>query len=128
MGDIVVVAAPPDVTADVVRAAFEMGLMDPRIVPGYAPPARPLGVQIRRPSPNPFEDAATLGLTLPAAARVRVALVDVLGREVAVLGDGPREAGPHEVPIDGAALRPGVYVARVWVNGQPAAALPVTRR
>ena len=68
------------------------------------------------------------GWSLPAAARVRVSLVDVLGREVAVLADGPREAGPHEVAIDGAALRPGVYVARVWVDGQPAAALPVTRQ
>ena len=25
-------------------------------------------------------------------------------------------------------LAPGVYVARVWVNGQAAAALPLTRR
>ena len=51
--------------------------------------------------------------------------VQTLGpRERAILVDaalsffGQREAGPHDIPIDGVALRPGVYVARVWVNGQ----------
>jgi hypothetical protein len=85
-------------------------------------------VEVRRPAPNPFDETATLGLSLPAAADVRVELVDVLGREVAVLAEGPHEAGPHAIEIDGRPLAPGVYVARVWVDGQPAAALPVTRR
>jgi hypothetical protein len=85
-------------------------------------------VQVRRPAPNPFDAAATLGISLPASANLRVALVDVLGREVSVLADGQHEPGPHEIEIDGRPLAPGVYVARVWVDGQAAAALTVTRR
>jgi hypothetical protein len=117
------------VASTVTRSAYEAGLLDPRPVPGFAgPPPPPAAVQIRRPVPNPFGERATIGVSLPSAATLRIALVDVLGREVAVLADGPREAGRHDVAIDGATLRPSVYVARVWVDGQPAAALPVTRR
>ena len=113
----------------VVRAARDAGLLDAQRVPGWpGPPAPPAAVELRRPAPNPFTDEAVMSVTLPAAAGVRVALVDVLGREVAVLADGPHEAGPHPIAIAGAGLTPGVYVARVWVNGQPAGALPLTRR
>ncbi len=116
-------------TAGVVRNAFDAGYLDPRPVPGFdGPPAPPAAVQIRRPAPNPFTENAVLSLSLPDEAGVRVALVDVLGREVAVLTDGPRDAGAHQVAIDGAAMAPGVYVIRVWVDGQAAAALPLTRR
>ena len=111
----------------VVRTAYETGLLDPHIVPGYVPPALPLAIEIRRPAPNPFTDSAVLRLSVPAEADVRIALVDVLGREVAVLADEPHTAGPHEVVVDGALLTPGVYLARVWVNGQAVAALPLTR-
>ena len=114
--------------ATAVRNAYDAGLLDPSRVPGFTAPDGPLSVQLRRPAPNPFTGEAVMSVTLPAAADVRVALVDVLGREVAVLADGPREAGPHPIAIEGAGLAPGVYVARVWVNGQPAGALPLTRR
>jgi hypothetical protein len=115
--------------ATVVRAAYEAGLLEAQRIPGApGPPAQPAAIEIRRPAPNPFDDAATIGLTLPAATGVRVALHDVLGREVIVAQDGTLEAGAHEVTIDAAGLAPGVYVARVWVAGQEAGAFPVTRR
>jgi hypothetical protein len=115
--------------ATVARSAYEAGNLDPRRVPGYAgPPPPPASVEVRRPAPNPFGNTATLSLSLPAAADVRISLVDVLGREVVVLADGPHEAGPHAVEIDGRPLAPGVYIARVWVDGQPAAAVLATRR
>ena len=112
-----------------VQNAHDSGLLDAQRVPGWpGPPPPPQAIELRRPVPNPFADEATMSVTLPAAAGVRVALVDVLGREVAVLADGPHEAGPHPIAIAGAGLAPGVYVARVWINGQAAGALPVTRR
>jgi hypothetical protein len=114
--------------ASSVTAAHEGGLLDARRVPGFVGPAPPLSIELRRPAPNPFSDEAVMSVALPAAAGVRISLVDVLGREVAVLADGPHEAGRHPIAISGAGLAPGVYVARVWLNGQPAGALPVTRR
>ncbi|MEM6782258.1 MAG: FG-GAP-like repeat-containing protein [Bacteroidota bacterium] len=62
--------------------------------------------------PNPFRDAATLTLALPEAQAVRVALYDVLGREVALLHDGTAPAGPLTLRVDGRRLASGVYVVR----------------
>jgi hypothetical protein len=112
----------------VIRNANEAGLLDAQRVPGFLSPSLPSRIEIRRPAPNPFDDAATIGLTLPAAAGVRVALFDVLGREVLTAQNGPLEAGAHDVTIDAAGLGAGVYLARVWVAGQEAGAFPLTRR
>jgi hypothetical protein len=67
--------------------------------------------------PNPSSGAATIPFVLAAPARVRLAVYDVLGREVAVLADGPHAAGRHEVAFDGAGLAAGVYVVRVEAGG-----------
>jgi hypothetical protein len=114
--------------ADVGRNSFDAGMLAASRVPGFVEPELPLSVELRRPAPNPFSGEAVIGITLPARAAVRAAVYDVLGREVAVLADGPRDAGANDLTLAGAGLAPGVYVVRVWVNGQPAGALPVTRR
>ena len=114
--------------ATTVRNAYGAGYFDARRVPGHVPPALPAAIELRRPVPNPFSESAVVGLTLPAPAALRAAVYDVLGREVAVLANGPHDAGANDLALAGAGLAPGVYVVRVWVNGQPAGALPVTRR
>ncbi len=68
--------------------------------------------------PNPMVRQATVGFALPSAAEVRLAVYDVLGREVAVLADGRQEAGEHAVVFDGAGLAGGVYLVRLDVGGQ----------
>ncbi|MDX1420579.1 MAG: T9SS type A sorting domain-containing protein, partial [Rubricoccaceae bacterium] len=40
------------------------------------------------------------------------AVYDALGREVAVLADGPAEAGLHTAALDGSGLPSGVYLLR----------------
>ena len=60
--------------------------------------------------PNPVAATATVPFRLAAPARVRLAVVDVLGREVAVLADGPREGGEHRATFDAGRLAAGVYV------------------
>jgi hypothetical protein len=69
-------------------------------------------------SPNPLRGAATLRFTLPEAGPVRLAVYDALGREVAVLVDGEREAGPHAVAFEAGALPSGAYVARLEAASQ----------
>ena len=71
--------------------------------------------------PNPFRAAASVRFRLPQAGRVTVDLVDVRGRVVARLLDAARDAGEHAVPVDGSALAPGVYHARVTAG--PASAV-----
>ncbi len=63
--------------------------------------------------PNPFAGATTLRFGLDAAAEVRLAVYDVLGREVAVLVEGRLEAGMHEARFDGQGLPSGVYAYRL---------------
>ncbi|MEO1076604.1 MAG: T9SS type A sorting domain-containing protein, partial [Bacteroidota bacterium] len=69
------------------------------------------------PYPNPTQDAVTVPLTLAQPAEVRVVVTDLLGREVAVLTDGSRQAGRHALALDTATLAPGVYVVHATVGG-----------
>jgi hypothetical protein len=63
--------------------------------------------------PNPVASAATIAFEIPATAHVRLALYDVLGREVAVLLDEVRVAGSHIVPFEASSLPAGIYVSRI---------------
>src|SRR5690606_5531872 len=76
------------------------------------PPLAPAALALSAPSPHPFREGARLTLAVPSAQAVRVAVYDALGREVAVLHDGPLEAGAHALALDGARLPAGVYVVR----------------
>ncbi|HIG74267.1 MAG TPA: T9SS type A sorting domain-containing protein, partial [Bacteroidetes bacterium] len=62
--------------------------------------------------PNPSVGDAVARLTLASSGPVTVRVVDVLGREVAVLSRGAKSAGTHALPLP-AALAAGVYAVEV---------------
>jgi choice-of-anchor B domain-containing protein len=68
--------------------------------------------------PNPATGRTTVRFALDAAADVRLAVYDALGREVAVLVDEPLPAGPHEAVLDGTALPSGTYLVRLEAGGR----------
>ncbi len=68
--------------------------------------------------PNPFATEATFRFAVEEAAEVRLAVYDVLGREVAVLAEGPVEAGQHEAVLAAEGLASGVYVWRLAVGSE----------
>ena len=68
--------------------------------------------------PNPAASRATLRFGLAEEAVVRLAVYDALGREVAVLLDGPAGAGIAEHAVDASALPAGLYVARLVSAGR----------
>ncbi len=73
--------------------------------------------------PNPFASATSFGYTLPHAGRHRIAVYDVLGREVALLAEETGRAGRHVVRWNGRdargrALPAGTYFVRLEVDGQ----------
>ena len=59
---------------------------------------------------------------------MRVSVVDVLGREVAVLLDGAAAAGEQVLGVDAAAWPAGVYVVRATAGAQTATARLVVAR
>ena len=63
--------------------------------------------------PNPFNPTTSIGYELAAPGAVRLAVYDLLGREVALLVDAPRAAGRHRVQFDAAGLATGTYVYRL---------------
>jgi hypothetical protein len=66
--------------------------------------------------PNPFTETTTIHYELADPAPVRLAVYDVLGREVARLVDEAQEAGFYDVTFDGRNLPVGVYVYRLQVG------------
>ncbi len=69
-------------------------------------------------APNPLAGQATVRYALAEAGAVRLAVYDVLGREVAVLADEHREGGAHEAAFDASALPAGAYVVRLAAGGR----------
>ncbi len=67
--------------------------------------------------PNPFAGSAQIAFALDATADVRLAVYDVLGREVAVLVDAELDAGSHSAAFDAAGLPTGTYLYRLRVGG-----------
>ena len=76
----------------------------------------PSGIELHQNYPNPFNPSTTIRYALPGAAQVSLKVFDVLGREVALLADGVRTAGQHEVKFTAAHLSSGVYVYQLRVR------------
>ena len=66
--------------------------------------------------PNPFNPETTISYALPQGSKVRLAVYDLLGHEVAVLVDASQPAGQHTVRFDGGDLPSGSYVYRLQVG------------
>jgi len=77
-----------------------------------APPVPRLAVH-----PNPMRTHTSVSLGLDEAGPTRVSVIDVTGREVAVLASGSLDAGSHVVhwdgTTDGVPVASGVYAIRV---------------
>jgi photosystem II stability/assembly factor-like uncharacterized protein len=79
--------------------------------------------QLQQNYPNPFNPTTTIRFTIAGvvalsgsegpATKVRLAVYDLLGREVAVLVDEKKELGSYEVQFDGSRLSSGVYFYRM---------------
>ncbi|MDX1418672.1 MAG: T9SS type A sorting domain-containing protein [Rubricoccaceae bacterium] len=82
-----------------------------------AEPEAAAGVPLLGLAPNPTRGRAAVRYAVDAPGPVRVAVHDVLGREVAVLADGAHAAGPHTAVLSGDHLPSGVYVVRVEAGG-----------
>ena len=76
--------------------------------------------------PNPFSGSVHLTLDVPKTTDVTVDVIDGLGRRVAVLVQGPVEAGTPTLRWEPRGVSSGVYVVRALARGERVHARRVT--
>lgn len=63
--------------------------------------------------PNPFNPVTNIQYELPVDSNVLLEVFDILGRRVAVLVNGPVEAGRYTATFDASRLASGMYIYRL---------------
>jgi hypothetical protein len=72
-----------------------------------------LNFELSQNYPNPFNPATTISYQLPEPGEVTIKVYDALGKEVATLVNGLKEAGVHEVNFSGEDLVSGLYMYEI---------------
>ncbi len=67
--------------------------------------------------PNPFNPSTTIRYDLPRAGVVKLAVYDVIGREIEMLVNERQMAGSYEATFDGSRFASGVYFYRLTTEG-----------
>jgi hypothetical protein len=67
------------------------------------------GFELAQNYPNPFNPSTEISFTLVKSEKVKLAVYNLLGKEVAVLVNGTRNAGSQTVTFDAKNLSSGVY-------------------
>ncbi|MEM1117306.1 MAG: DUF1501 domain-containing protein [Bacteroidota bacterium] len=83
------------------------------------------GLSLGPVAPNPIAGRAVVPFALDAPASVSVRLVDMQGREVRRIAEGPYAAGAHAAALDTDGLAAGVYLVRLEA-GRAARTVTVT--
>jgi hypothetical protein len=78
----------------------------------------PVSFDLQGAYPNPFNPTTTISFSLGKAQRVNLSVYDISGREVAILVDGYRAVGSHDVTFDASSLASGIYVYRLTAGSQ----------
>ncbi|HEX2866561.1 MAG TPA: T9SS type A sorting domain-containing protein [Ignavibacteriales bacterium] len=60
--------------------------------------------------PNPFNPKTTISYSLAKNSSVKLAVYDLLGREVTILVDKEQATGQYKVTFDGSSLSSGIYI------------------
>ena len=111
--------------SDIVQAVYDTGVVFP--VAGSSGPDAPAAFALSAPRPNPSRGTAEVSLTTDAPGPARVAVVDVLGREVAVLLDAAVGSGTHVLRV-APGLPAGTYlVVATGTTGRATQRLTVVR-
>jgi hypothetical protein len=67
--------------------------------------------------PNPSNPSSSIEVSLPFNSKIKLAVYDITGKEIAVLADGFFENGYHTFQFDGSAFSSGIYFYKLVTNG-----------
>jgi hypothetical protein len=67
--------------------------------------------------PNPFNPTTVIKYRVPVASSVRLAVYDLLGREVAVLANEEKAAGSYSAEFNALGIASGTYIFRMMAGG-----------
>ncbi len=68
--------------------------------------------------PNPFNPSTTITYDMAQAGPVRIEVLDLLGRSVAILSNGNQPAGTHTLQWNASRLGSGMYLIRMQAGGR----------
>ncbi len=68
--------------------------------------------------PNPFNPTTKIEFTVPSSGNVKIAIYDMLGREIQSVLNKEMESGSYSVVLDGRNLASGIYFYKLAFNGQ----------
>ncbi|MCK9209344.1 MAG: YCF48-related protein [Ignavibacteriaceae bacterium] len=66
--------------------------------------------------PNPFNPLTKIRYTIPISGNIKLAVYDILGREVISLFEGFKDAGSYEIEFNAAELSSSIYFYRLITN------------
>jgi hypothetical protein len=93
---------------------FDNLLIDPLVATGVnGTPAVPQTMKLEQNYPNPFNPQSNVRYQISEISEVKLAVYDLLGREVAVLVNERKTPGSYEIRFDGMGLASGMYVYRL---------------
>ncbi|MCX6132229.1 MAG: T9SS type A sorting domain-containing protein [Ignavibacteriales bacterium] len=73
----------------------------------------PIGFHLEQNYPNPFNPSTRIAFSIPKTTKIRLSILDALGREVAVLVNGENPPGVYESQWEAGNLASGVYFCRL---------------
>jgi hypothetical protein len=59
--------------------------------------------------PNPFSNQTNISYTLPGESFVKISIVNSVGKEIAILDEGYRPGGEHQLKLNAASFQSGFY-------------------
>jgi len=68
--------------------------------------------------PNPFNSKTTISYTLKKPSWLKMAVYDIMGREVLLISDAKTDAGKHTIEIDATNWPPGIYFYKALIGKQ----------
>ena len=71
--------------------------------------SKPPGFELLQNYPNPFNSTTTIYFSIPQMGKVKIALYDILGREIETISDELYSAGNHQITYNANERTSGIY-------------------